>query len=64
MLVYPETSRICSDGGKQYYGLHQLFRERATCFTTNHSIGEFVEESSESKTFTQVGIELKELELE
>ena len=62
-FCHPDTSVICSDEAKQYYGVEKLFN-KAIHKTTNHSKGEFVSKIDKSNTINDLENQNKQLKKE
>lgn len=48
--VKSDTSRICTDGGKQYHNVAAMFSSKTVHLKTNHSVGQFVEKGNAVNT--------------
>lgn len=59
--VHPDTSIVCTDGGKQYHGLVSLFSTDTEHLTTNHSIGEFVSRTDKRNTINALESQNKQV---
>ncbi|KAL7294055.1 hypothetical protein TKK_0012093 [Trichogramma kaykai] len=52
--VHYETSRICTDSAKQYQGVEKMFSSDTVHLQTNHSIGEYVDQSDPMNTINDL----------
>lgn len=52
--VDPNTSIICTDSAKQYFGVEKLLKPGAVQLSTNHSKGEYVSKTDKNNTINDL----------